>query len=102
MNVGADKPKAGSTAFTRASVQSSFATEATAIWLKTCDSPTRFYLDRLEGKPINTRMDLPAIKNAKHTPSRLRRMQKPRGIRAGFTDCIRWMLSFRLIPLFAF
>jgi len=96
-----------STQFTRAALQQgSTATEATAIWLKSCDSPARFYLDRLEGKPITTvqRLELPAAKGkGRGTRSRLRRMQKPRGIRSGITDCIRWMLSWRLFgPTFAF
>lgn len=104
---GTDKAP-GSTHFTKASVQNtSTATEATAIWLKSCDSPARFYLDRLEGKPLTVqKLPAPPAKGKgarKGTPSRLRRMQKPRGIRSGFTDCIRWMLSFRLFgPMFAF
>ncbi|MBX9949523.1 MAG: hypothetical protein K2Y39_10170 [Candidatus Obscuribacterales bacterium] len=102
--VGSEKPKAGSTAFTKASVQVGFGNENTTIWLKSCDSPARFYLDRLEGKPLNHRVELPASKGkGKHTPSRLRKMQKPRGIRSSLTDCIRWLLSWRLFgPIFAF
>ena len=96
----------GSTTFTKASVQntSTFAQEATAIWLKSCDSPARFYLDRLEGKPIHSRAEPASSRNrGKHTPSRLRRMQKPRGLRSSFTGCIRWLLSWRLFgPIFAF
>lgn len=96
----------GSTHFTKASVQHrTVANEATAIWLKSCDSPARFYLDRLEGKPITVqKLELPPTnKPRKGTPSRLRRMQKPRGIRSGFTDCIRFLLSWRLFgPTFAF
>ncbi len=104
-SVGSDKPKAGSTAFTKASVQTGTSgNEHTAIWLKSCDSPARFYLDRLEGKPLQHHVELPTVKGkGKHTPTRLRRMQKPRGIRSGFTDCIRWLLAWRLIgPIFAF
>jgi hypothetical protein len=101
-----DKKAPGSTAFTKASVQntSTFAHEATAIWLKSCDSPARFYLDRLEGKPLHCQVEAPSVKGrGKHTPSRLRRMQKPRGLRSSITDCIRWLLSWRLLgPIFAF
>ena len=104
--MSADKKAPGSTAFTKASVQntSTFAHEATAIWLKSCDSPARFYLDRLEGKPLHHHVEAPLPKGRdKHTPSRLRRMQKPRGLRSSFTDCIRWLLSWRLLgPIFAF
>ncbi len=102
------KKAPGTTAFTKASVQntSTLAQEATAIWLKSCDSPARFYLDRLEGKPLHHRVDPPAPQGTgrgKHPRSRLRRMQKPRGLRSAFTDCIRWLVSWRLFgPLFAF
>lgn len=101
------KKTAGSTAFTIASVKAgTFGDEHTAIWLKSCDSPARFYLDRLEGKPLHHSVAIASSKvnnTAKHTPGRLRRMQKPRGIKSAFTDCIRWLLSWRLIgPIFAF
>lgn len=107
MNAMSGQKKApGSTTFTKASVQntSTFAQEATAIWLKSCDSPARFYLDRLEGKPLHHSAEPPSSKGkGKHTPSRLRRMQKPRGLRSSFTGCIRWLLSWRLFgPIFAF
>ncbi|HNB22081.1 MAG TPA: hypothetical protein PKZ32_06685 [Candidatus Melainabacteria bacterium] len=102
--VGSEKPRPGSTAFTKASVQTGASgNENTAIWLKSCDSPARFYLDRLEGKPLHHQVEKPRSGTGKRTPSRLRRMQKPRGIRAGITDCIRWLLSWRLFgPIFAF
>jgi hypothetical protein len=104
--VSADKKAPGSTAFTKAGVQntSTLAHDGTAIWLKSCDSPARFYLDRLEGKPLYRQIDAPSPKGrGKHTPSRLRRMQKPRGLRSSITDCIRWLLSWRLLgPIFAF
>lgn len=101
------KHAAGTTAFTKASVKTgTFGDEHTAIWLKSYDSPARFYLDRLEGKPLhhNHNVEIPAARGqGKHTPGRLRRMQKPRGFRSSFTDCIRWLLSWRLIgPIFAF
>lgn len=104
--MSSEKKAPGSTAFTRASVEntSTLAHEATAIWLKSCDSPARFYLDRLEGKPLHYQSEPQARQsNGKHTPSRLRRMQKPRGLRSSFTDCIRFLLSWRLFgPIFAF
>lgn len=104
--MSAEKKAPGSTAFTKASVQntSTFSQEATAIWLKSCDSPARFYLDRLEGKPLHHQPETSSPKcKGKHTPARLRRMQKPRGLRSSFTDCIRFLLSWRLFgPLFAF
>ncbi len=96
---------AATTTFTRANVQtSSYANDTTAIWLKSCDSPARFYLDRLEGKNLEHRIELaPARGGHTGSRSRLRRLQKPRGLRSGFTDCIRWLLSWRLFgPIFAF
>lgn len=84
--------------------KSSLGADLGTAWLKSCDSPTRFYLDRLEGKDIRP----PAVIEREVSPrsrrptSRLRRMQKPRGIRSSITDCVRWVMSWRLFyPLVA-
>ncbi len=70
MNATSGQHKApGSTTFTKASVQntSTYAQEATAIWLKSCDSPACFYLDRLKGKLSASPERAPVILGGKQT-----------------------------------